>query len=528
MGDFNLSYVKKDPLGVDVEIKKVTKHPNYSGKSSYFDVAVIETDPVEISDIIRTICLPPNSGTKREHDKVDVLGWGARQLYGKTSNVLNLAVQVIYPEKYCNQTHKREGAINDRIRVVVPDLFQSQVLCAGIEGGVHGACKGDSGGPLQFFDPLKRRYYQVGIVHGSVGECGSPEWPTVYANLDDPAVLDFIQTAITRKEDHSICCNNSSMSKEDHDEPESDWHFIGSPKTRFELFNWKTREQCFVTENGDGYANGATDIAILKNVPIFCQVEHNNCYKFLAPGRQWVNISSLPLDVNRPQIRKVPIKGLVIFNPMSDKVVTQILDDPDGEWKVGPEIAVGLEDFHCILQLNKTITVFLSAGKLSFYDWSINTVITHDIPLTSIYSDCVAMKDEEGNDLVIFVTSSLRQELGIFNLASNRLESEEIPLNGDYRDLYGVGLAAINNGRDILLYGGVHRWIHSSYKPRLRIARGYRTQEQSSGLLDRSIVKEDLDTIKKFNYATKTWSDLGKLLSPISYPQIVPIHGLKC
>ena len=532
VGDFNLGFVKSDPLGVDVEMKKVTKHPNYTGESSYFDAAVIETDTVEFSHTIRKICLPQNSGTKRDYYQVDVLGWGAKERYGKASNVLNLAVQVIYPNEYCNQTHTREGAINDRIKKVVPDLFQSQVLCAGIKSGVHGACKGDSGGPLQFFDPIKGRYFQVGIVHGSVGECGSPEWPAVYANLDDPAVLDFILTAVTTEEDDSACCKDSLAINEEYEEHllESDWHLIGSRDQRFELFNWKTGEQCFVTESAEDYGYGTTDITILKNVPIFCAVKHKSCYKFLASSRQWVNISSFPLDVNIPELSYVPIKGLVIFSSTLHKVTTQILDDPDAEWKVGPEIeiVVGV-DLSCVLQLNKTITVFLSTRKLSFYDWSTNTITTYDIPLTSLFFDCATIKDKEGNYLVAFV-SFATPILQIFNLANNRLESEDIPLLGNYHNYRGVGLAAVNNGRDILLYGGEYVRIQCGRTQPLDSARGNTTREESDEdyPCDETRITVALDTIKKFNYATKTWSDLGKLLVPISDPQIVPIHGLKC
>ena len=151
MGDWDLNNTKSDPLGVDVDIKEVRIHPRYNGKS-YFDVAVIKTNEVEFSYDIRSICLPEMSGTNRDFHKVELLGWGSSERNGKISNALNRVTQVIYPNYHCNDTFTRKGPINERIQQVVPDLFQSHVTCAGIENGIQGACRGDSGGPLQYFD----------------------------------------------------------------------------------------------------------------------------------------------------------------------------------------------------------------------------------------------------------------------------------------------------------------------------------------------------------------------------------------
>ena len=37
---------------------------------------------------------------------------------------------------------------------------------------------------------------QVGVVHGGVGECGSPTFPGIYARLDDADNLNFVRQAI--------------------------------------------------------------------------------------------------------------------------------------------------------------------------------------------------------------------------------------------------------------------------------------------------------------------------------------------
>ena len=69
--------------------------------------------------------------------------------------------------------------------------------------GGGGSCKGDSGGPLMHFvsDGGEEPYYvQVGVVHGGIGECGSKDFPGIYARLEDEDNLNFIRQAIGLRE----------------------------------------------------------------------------------------------------------------------------------------------------------------------------------------------------------------------------------------------------------------------------------------------------------------------------------------
>ena len=37
-----------------------------------------------------------------------------------------------------------------------------------------------------------KTFVQLGVVHGSVGQCGSAKFPGIYARLEDPEIFDFV------------------------------------------------------------------------------------------------------------------------------------------------------------------------------------------------------------------------------------------------------------------------------------------------------------------------------------------------
>jgi hypothetical protein len=54
-------------------------------------------------------------------------------------------------------------------------------------------CRGDSGGPLMYFDDKIRSYVMIAIVEGAIGECGDIDFPGIYVRLDHPVIWNFIQ-----------------------------------------------------------------------------------------------------------------------------------------------------------------------------------------------------------------------------------------------------------------------------------------------------------------------------------------------
>lgn len=40
------------------------------------------------------------------------------------------------------------------------------------------------------------RFYQLGVLHGGISECGNPTYPNIYGRIEDPKVFRFIKGQI--------------------------------------------------------------------------------------------------------------------------------------------------------------------------------------------------------------------------------------------------------------------------------------------------------------------------------------------
>ena len=98
-----------------------------------------------------------------------------------TSDTLSQTQIQIFSQSHCNTTRRAHS--------LIPDLFQSSIMCAGYQSGEDSSCPGDSGGPLTIFKSNENRHVQVGVLSG--GKCQS-NLPGVYGRIEDYDVFEFI------------------------------------------------------------------------------------------------------------------------------------------------------------------------------------------------------------------------------------------------------------------------------------------------------------------------------------------------
>ncbi|XP_043316233.1 vitamin K-dependent protein C isoform X4 [Cervus elaphus] len=172
---------------VDLDIKEVIIHPNYTKSTSDNDIALLRlAQPATLSQTIVPICLPDSGLSERKLTQVGqetvVTGWGYRDEVKKNRTfVLNFIKVPVVPYNAC--VHAMENKISENM------------LCAGILGDSRDACDGDSGGPMVAF--FRGTWFLVGLVSWGEG-CGRLYNYGVYTKVS--RYLDWIYGHIKAEE----------------------------------------------------------------------------------------------------------------------------------------------------------------------------------------------------------------------------------------------------------------------------------------------------------------------------------------
>ncbi|KAK1122667.1 hypothetical protein K0M31_009110 [Melipona bicolor] len=173
LGDLNLKRTDDDARPQDFQIVKRIKHPKYSIRYSYHDIALFKLEKdVEFSAYIRPSCLPYSSPDV-DTDKATATGWGADEYLGDPTNDLLKVTINLVSQSICNRSY----GYDSKLPRGIVDEWQ---ICAGENG--KDTCQGDSGGPLSIFNTdYYCMYNLIGITSFGI-VCGE-NIPGVYTRV---------------------------------------------------------------------------------------------------------------------------------------------------------------------------------------------------------------------------------------------------------------------------------------------------------------------------------------------------------
>jgi trypsin len=160
--------------GQRVEVTEVHVHPSYDGNH---DAALLKlAQPVSVPTI--PLATAGENTLEAAGTPLTVAGWGT-EFFGSPfgSPALKRADVRAVADSRCQTSYGLQG------------FDAATELCA--EELLADSCQGDSGGPL--FYEQNGRVVQVGIVSWGLG-CAFPGFPGVYAEVNSPAILNWITT----------------------------------------------------------------------------------------------------------------------------------------------------------------------------------------------------------------------------------------------------------------------------------------------------------------------------------------------
>jgi len=159
-----------------ISVASWTSHPNYNSNNQDHDIAIIQlAQPVQFSDSVAPVCLPPSSSSNYDGATATATGWGTLSSGGSRPSILQEVDLTVLTNGECTRA---------------PNIYSSgqisnNMICA--SGPGKDSCQGDSGGPLVVHSGS---FDLVGVVSWGYG-CAQSGAPGVYSRVTDQ--LDWVR-----------------------------------------------------------------------------------------------------------------------------------------------------------------------------------------------------------------------------------------------------------------------------------------------------------------------------------------------
>ncbi|MBV7334337.1 serine protease [Chloroflexi bacterium TSY] len=192
--------------GERIAVAEIMVHSKYSPGSSYdpdlnHDVALLRlAEPSTQTPI--ALYNPKDEPNELRFLNATVTGWGYTSYssyYGTLNPILQELTLPLVSHETCNSNEAYAGIVSENM------------LCAGYQKGVKGACYGDSGGPLMVYDEDDAQWLQVGIVSWGEG-CAEANKYDVYTRVAQcsPWALGCVENV------HSSACTGGDSYEPDN------------------------------------------------------------------------------------------------------------------------------------------------------------------------------------------------------------------------------------------------------------------------------------------------------------------------
>ncbi|XP_053696516.1 serine protease snake-like [Sabethes cyaneus] len=174
----------EDDDQVDFDIEELKRHPEFSPRRAYHDIALIKlAQDVFFTKLVRPACLW--TGFDLNITKVIATGFGKTEFTGETSDILRKVQLDVLEQSECISL--------SRDRKFTRGIIDSQI-CVGSQEGAKDTCQGDSGGPLETVTDHRGCVFHIVGITSTGLPCGYGKSPSIYTRV--ASYIDWIEMEV--------------------------------------------------------------------------------------------------------------------------------------------------------------------------------------------------------------------------------------------------------------------------------------------------------------------------------------------